>query len=64
MMTTHYRGFTIALHQQNGWTAEIIRTETGKAFSQRPAVSVEEGPEACERNARNLVDAFLALKGN
>lgn len=60
-MNSTYRGFTIALRSEDGWCAEITRNATGKRFSQSPRTSASEGPEACERRARNLVDAFLAL---
>lgn len=60
-MNTHYRGFTISLRSTDGWSAEITRDATGKRFSHGPSTSYQEGPQACERRARNLVDAYLAL---
>lgn len=61
MTTTTYRGFTISVRAEDGWVAEIARQTTGKRFSKQPSVPITEGPEAAERRARNLVDAYLAL---
>ncbi|HVW92988.1 MAG TPA: hypothetical protein VHB74_10320 [Devosia sp.] len=62
-MKTSYRGFDIQLTQSDRWTAEIVNASTGRAWSQRPSTPLEEGANACLRLARNLVDAFLALRG-
>lgn len=62
-MKTQYRGFDILLTGGERWSARIARSETGKAWSDGPTASLEDGPDACLRQARNLVDAFLALNG-
>lgn len=62
-MKTSYRGFDIELSQSDRWIAEIVNAATGRAWSQRPSTPLEAGAAACLRQARNLVDAFLALNG-
>lgn len=61
-MKTHYRGHDIVVHAAGDWSAEIINASSGKTWSQRPSVALEDGPEACARRAKNLVDAYLALR--
>ena len=62
-MKTQYRGFDITLTGGDRWWARIARAGADKAWSAGPTASIEEGPEACLAQARNLVDAYLALNG-
>lgn len=62
-MITHYRGFDIHVQASEAWTAEISRPNTGKRWTKSPSATLEEGQDVCVRRAKNLVDAFIALKG-
>lgn len=63
-MKTQYRGFEIAVRPEEQWTAEIIRSSTGRSWCHRPTVPLGEGSQACVQQAQRLVDAFIALKGH
>jgi len=63
-MKQHYRGFDITLTASDHWFARIARSQTGKTWSQEIVTPLTEGSAACLRRAQNLVDAFLALRGN
>ena len=62
-MRTHYRGFDIQFEAADAWRAAIVRSETGKRWSKTLTATLDEGQEVCERRAKNLVDAYLALNG-
>ncbi len=63
-MKTHYRGFDITLTQAGAWSARITNARTGRSFSRQPSTALEDGSTACIQRAKNLVDTFIALRGD
>jgi hypothetical protein len=62
-MTTFYRGFEITLTEGDCWSARIGRAGSDRSWSRGPTATLEEGSDACLRQAKSLVDTFLALNG-
>ncbi len=60
---TNYKGFVIDLSQTDNWSAKITNTRTGKTWCRGPQASLDEGTGPCIQKAKNLIDSYLALRG-